>query len=54
MPPPRLTESQLKGRLEGTWTSPAGYDLRNLFRLVEYEGSEAILLLTVGGYEEVY
>ena len=32
----------------------AGYDLRIVFELVEYEGSEAILLQTVGTHDEVY
>jgi mRNA-degrading endonuclease YafQ of YafQ-DinJ toxin-antitoxin module len=51
---PGLRSHKLKGRLEGTWACSAGYDLRILFRFVPYEGSEAILLLTVGGHEEVY
>jgi len=51
---PSLRTHKLKGRLEGSWACSAGYDLRILFRFVEYEDSEAILLLTVGSHEEVY
>jgi mRNA-degrading endonuclease YafQ of YafQ-DinJ toxin-antitoxin module len=51
---PALRTHKLKGRLDGSWACSAGYDLRILFRFVPYESSEAILLLTVGGHEEVY
>jgi len=51
---PSLRSHKLKGRLEGSWACSAGYDLRVLFRFVHHEESEAILLLTVGGHEEVY
>lgn len=51
---PVLHTHKLKGRLEGSWACSAGYDLRILFRFVQHEESEAILLLTVGGHEEVY
>ena len=51
---PRLKTHKLKGELEGSWACSAGYDLRVVFKFVEYEGAEAILLLTVGTHEEVY
>jgi addiction module RelE/StbE family toxin len=51
---PRLKTHKLKGELEGCWACSAGYDLRLVFKFVEYEGAEAILLLTVGTHEEVY
>ena len=51
---PRLKTHKLKGELEGSWACSAGYDLRIAFKLVEYEGAEAILLLTIGTHEEVY
>ena len=51
---PRLKTHKLKGELDGSWACSAGYDLRIVFNFVEYEGSEAILLLTVGTHEEVY
>jgi addiction module RelE/StbE family toxin len=51
---PRLKTHKLKGELEGSWACSVGYDLRIVFKFVEYEGSEAILLLTLGTHEEVY
>jgi addiction module RelE/StbE family toxin len=51
---PRLRTHKLKGDLDGCWACSAGYDLRIVFRLVQHEGAEAILLETVGTHEEVY
>lgn len=51
---PSLRTHKLKGKLEGTWASSAGYDIRVLFRFVTHNEAEAILLLTVGGHGEVY
>jgi mRNA-degrading endonuclease YafQ of YafQ-DinJ toxin-antitoxin module len=51
---PQLRTHKLKGNLEGSWACSAGYDLRIVFTFVSYEGSEAILLQTVGTHEEVY
>ena len=51
---PQLRTHKLKGRLEGSWACSAGYDLRIIFRFVQYENAEAILLETVGTHEEVY
>jgi mRNA-degrading endonuclease YafQ of YafQ-DinJ toxin-antitoxin module len=51
---PRLKTHKLKGDLAGAWACSAGYDLRIVFKFVEYEGSEGILLLTLGTHEEVY
>ena len=51
---PRLKTHKLKAELEGSWACSAGYDLRIVFKLVEHEGAEAILLITVGTHEEVY
>lgn len=51
---PQLRTHKLKGKLEGSWACSAGYDLRIIFRFVQHEGSEAILLETVGTHEEVY
>jgi mRNA-degrading endonuclease YafQ of YafQ-DinJ toxin-antitoxin module len=51
---PRLKTHKLKGELKGSWGCTAGYDLRIVFKFVEYEGAEAILLLTIGTHEEVY
>ena len=51
---PQLRTHKLRGKLEGSWACSVRYDLRIVFRLVQYEGSEAILLETVGTHEEVY
>lgn len=51
---PGLRSHKLKGRLEGTWACSAGFDLRILFRFVDHQKTEAILLLTVGNHEEIY
>jgi addiction module RelE/StbE family toxin len=51
---PLLRTHKLHGKLEGSWACKVGYDLRIVFEFVEYEGSEAILLQTVGSHEEVY
>jgi len=51
---PRLRTHKLKGPLAESWACSAGYDLRVVFTFVESEGTEAILLQTVGTHEEVY
>lgn len=51
---PMLKTHKLKGDLAGSWAASAGYDLRIVFQIVDYEDSEAILLLTVGTHDEVY
>jgi len=50
----RLKTHKLKGKLEGSWGCSAGYDLRIIFKLVQYEGREAILLETIGTHNDVY
>ena len=51
---PQLRTHKLHGALEGHWAYSAGYDLRIVFRFVQHEGADAVLLETVGGHEEVY
>jgi mRNA-degrading endonuclease YafQ of YafQ-DinJ toxin-antitoxin module len=51
---PRLKTHKLKGSLGGSLACSAGYDLRIVFRIVEQERSEAILLESIGTHEEVY
>jgi len=51
---PSLKTHKLKGELAGSWACSVGYDLRIVFRLVEHEGAEAILLRTIGTHDEVY
>jgi len=49
-----LRTHKLKGKLEGSWACSAGYDLRIIFEFVPYEGSEAIVLESIGTHREVY
>ena len=49
-----LKTHKLKGELAGSWACSAGYDLRIVFEFVEHEGSEAILLQSIGTHDEVY
>lgn len=51
---PKLKTHKLKGSLEGSWACSAGYDLRIIFSFIQHEGSEAILLESVGTLDEVY
>jgi addiction module RelE/StbE family toxin len=51
---PRLRTHKLRGKLQSSWACSVEYDLRIIFSFVQYEGSEAILLETVGTHEEVY
>ena len=51
---PRLRTHKLTGIFEGRWACSAGDDLRIMFRFVIDEGSESILLQTVGTHDEVY
>ena len=51
---PRLKTHKLKGKLEGSWSCSAGYDLRIIFRLGEFEKQEAVFLETIGTHDEVY
>jgi mRNA interferase YafQ len=50
---PQLPAHKLKSKLEGSRACSAGYDLRIVLTFVPYEGSEAILLQTVGTHEEM-
>ena len=51
---PRLKTHKLKGELEGAWACSAAYDIRIIFRFVQYQGAEAILLESIGTHDEVY
>jgi addiction module RelE/StbE family toxin len=50
----RLKTHKLKGEFEGSWACSLGYDFRIIFSFVPYQGSEAILLESIGTHEEVY
>ena len=51
---PSLKTHRLKGKLDGLWSSSAGYDQRVVFRIAERDGEEVILLQTLGSHDEVY
>ena len=51
---PSLKSHKLKGELQDSYACSAGYDLRIIFRFVEYEGKQAIFLETIGSHDEVY
>jgi addiction module RelE/StbE family toxin len=51
---PQLRTHKLKGKLKGSWACSVGYDLRIVFKYVRHEGTEAILLETIGTHDEVY
>jgi mRNA interferase YafQ len=51
---PQLRTHKLKGHFADSWACSVGYDLRIVFRFVPYEGSDALLLETVGTHDEVY
>jgi mRNA-degrading endonuclease YafQ of YafQ-DinJ toxin-antitoxin module len=51
---PLLKTHKLHGGLQNSWACSAGYDVRIVFRFVQHEGQEAILLQTVGTHEEAY
>ena len=51
---PSLKTHKLKGDLKSYWACSAGYNLRIIFRFVEHEGCEAILLASIGTHDEVY
>jgi len=51
---PQLKTHKLKGKLEGSCACSVGYDLRIIFRFVQHENADAILLESIGTHEEVY
>lgn len=51
---PQLCTHKLKGKLAGSWSCSAGYDLRVVFQFVQHKSQEAVLLESVGSHDEVY
>ena len=51
---PQLRTHKLKGNLQDSWACSAGYDLRIIFKFVEQERMQAILLESIGTHDEVY
>ncbi|MBE5229340.1 MAG: type II toxin-antitoxin system mRNA interferase toxin, RelE/StbE family [Microcystis aeruginosa PMC 728.11] len=50
----RLRTHKLKGELKDSYACSVGYDLRIVFKFVEYEQKQAILLESIGTHDEVY
>lgn len=50
----RLKTHKLKGELKDSYACSAGYDLRIIFKFVQYEQKPAILLQSIGTHDEVY
>jgi mRNA interferase YafQ len=51
---PKLRTHKLKGDLQDSWACSVGYDLRIIFKFVESESKQAILLESIGTHDEVY
>ncbi|EAZ92023.1 type II toxin-antitoxin system RelE/ParE family toxin [Crocosphaera chwakensis] len=51
---PRLRSHKLKGDLKDSYACSVSYNLRIIFKFVEYEQKQAILLETMGNHDEVY
>jgi len=51
---PLLHTHKLTGQLEDAWSCTVAYDMRVVFKFVEYEGREAILLRAVGTHDQAY
>ena len=50
----QLKTHKLKGELKDSYACSAGYDLRIIFKFVEYKQSQAILLESIGTHDEIY
>jgi addiction module RelE/StbE family toxin len=50
----QLRTHKLKGDLKDSYVCSAGYDLRIIFKFVEYEQKQAIFLESIGSHDEVY
>lgn len=51
---PSLNTHKLKGKLNGYWSSSAGYDLRIIFEITDEANEKVILLHSAGTHDEVY
>ncbi len=49
-----LRTHKLRGPLADCWSCSAGYDLRIVFEYVQYDGTEAIHLMSLGTHDQVY
>jgi mRNA interferase YafQ len=50
----RLKTHKLKGNLRGSLACSVGYNLRIVFKIVQYNNLDVILLETIGTHDEVY
>ena len=50
----QLRTHKLKGELKDSYACSVGYDLRIIFKFVQYEQKQAILLQSIGTHDEVY
>ncbi len=51
---PLLKTHKLKGNLAGAWACSVAYDFRIVFEFVQHDGTESVLLLSIGTHDEVY
>lgn len=51
---PNLKTHKLKGDLKDSYACSIGYDLRMIFKFVQYEQEQAIFLESIGSHDEVY
>lgn len=51
---PALKSHKLRGQLAGCSACSAGYDWRIVYKIVERDGVEVILLLALGTHDDVY
>lgn len=51
---PLLKTHKLKGNLKDSWACSVSFGLRIIFKFVQDNGPEAILLETIGTHDEVY
>ena len=51
---PTLKIHKLKGDLSDRYAISVAYDLRIVFRFVQDEGEEAIMLMSIGTHDDVY
>ena len=50
----QLRTYKLKGELKDSYACSVDYDLRIIFKFVQYEQTQAILLQSIGTHDEVY
>jgi mRNA interferase YafQ len=51
---PSLRAHKLKGDLEGLWACWIAYDCRIVFSFEKFEEEELIVLIDIGGHDDVY